>query len=918
MKKVAIIFATVAAFASVFVASGAVVVQPEDWFDAKVAEGAFPVSEQILGGAWTNGDVTAESVGELAAYSSGEVTFQTAVAGDQQQLDFFARRTRGFDDNMTIFSRITFSPFYDPKGLALPDLATTSKGAVAVAIVDYDYVPATNYFVVAATNASANGWVEIPRNVAAPVSGPVLVAVTYKTASGASYVKYTVAGTVLTGEGAVDGWFPIVADGDRVAKVSFAGYGTFNALYSLADPIFSMAVTSVTPGVDLTNSTIVATIDYRNLNGVDTSEVEAKLVVDGEEYTGVIAWDDVARKGTVTFGPFAVDPGADGTIVLDTPSGDEVFAYREHEVVSAILIGGWIYEYPDEETVIRHGNTGTWSAGSVWGEDGVAVEDSVFTATNYPSQGNVVLVKSKLTFGDVVDTAGIETTGRKAAIVIVPGETDGSYRFSVLSDGSNWNVIPAELFAPELDGTYEIKVLLNYPAQTVTYSVILEGGDELILGTFANGEAMGDSTENPVSGAGYVGAGLVNWLYGEYWSSNVVRDESGKEYPTIRDAFEAAADGRYVLAWDATYTPAYNHQRLNLDVNGRNFYPASDWYWTYNEETMTYRFNYGLEAEVFYMADDTLMSSNVVFLDEAIASAVNGDIVKVLMDVSNEVAFAQTDGADITVNLAGREIQAPEAEKVMVAKGMIIIRDESDDASVPGPGKVLGELGADVGGRYLIFGGWFDDEFDDLYVPAHYEKTVPEEGWWTVSLTGRFLLVDTEGSEVTNNVMPIFVPNSWIASAFAVEAANVDGVEDEAIVAKLNGDDANRLRTWQNYVLGLAADASLQLTGRATGDADDQVEVAAQSILTVANADRPDADIGVKYQFQYTTDVAASLEKIGALPGDETVGDVDAGWTNYGEPQDTPRLTVNLNDAGLPASTCWRVKLIFTEKETVK
>lgn len=700
------------------------------------------------------------------------------------------------------------------------------------------------------------------------------------------------------------------------------------------DPIAVKAkVVSTTPGVDFTNTTVTVEVSLpagKTVSGLDnvvaqvvyTDEFDQKHVVG----TGDISWNspetDGSRTGTVTItgadgAPIIVDPMRGYDIVIvddkgtdDDDEDDEVIGQISKQAISVIPNDGWISEYPNTEEAgtvhVNHGNTGTWTTEAVWGDDGVQVSNSKFTA-KVPSQGNVVEIQSEMVFGEALDTSSLDTTGKKAGVVLVrdPGWDDADasthrYRLAVLNNGSNWTVLDRNLVEPTTDGKYTVRVVLNYLAKQVSYTLVDDDDGDIDLGTYDNSAAMTDYKADPVRGAGYDGSGLVGYLYGKYLHSNVARDEDGVEYSTIAEG----KDKPLTLIHDATFTPEANHEHLVLDVGGKRFYPAADWLWTYDDTTKLYRFNPGYEALVTYEGGAT----NVVFLDDAIATAVTGDDVKVLMGVTNEYAFAQAEKADITLNLNGQEISHPTADAYgdsLVAKGVISIVDEAD-ASAAAPGRVYGELKlADEDANFQIYGGWFDYEFPETYIPAHYVRKVAVEGeWWTVSALGRFLKVDTDGTDEIVNIMPIFIPEEWIAENFPDDASDTSKVSDEAIVTKLNGVDANNLRTWQNYVLGIPTDGSLKLTGAADDTAGAKVAITARTVAdriaqAAAETDAvtlPDADIRFMFQFQYRNPASESGE-----------------WTDYGDPVATPTINIDLTDDKISTATYWRIKVIFSE-----
>lgn len=218
---------------------------PTEWFDAKISDG-FPAPTTLVGGAWAAGATG------VAGYDSSA---GVVVLNGSGALEFEAAKARTFDKEITVTASIGFEPY---EAASLPEIPNGAKSAICIATETVESAEVTNYYVLAksAKSGSVNAWVKATG--ATPVVGAAVVNVSFKTEVGGSYVKYAIGSAGLTGEDAVDGWFPIVAEASpSVQTVGFGGLGSVGALRAVALPAVNGRILRVTTATSATMPVLV-------------------------------------------------------------------------------------------------------------------------------------------------------------------------------------------------------------------------------------------------------------------------------------------------------------------------------------------------------------------------------------------------------------------------------------------------------------------------------------------------------------------------------------------------------------------------------------------------------------------------------------------------------------------------------------
>ena len=217
---------------------------PTKWFDAKISDG-FPTPTTLVGGAWAAGATG------VAGYDSSA---GVVVLNGSGALEFEAAKARTFDKEITVTASIGFEPC---EVASLPEIPNGVKSAICIATETVESAEVTNYYVLAkSVSDSENVWVKATG--ATPVVGAAEVNVSFKTVDDVSYVKYAIGSTGLTGEGAEDGWFQIVAeDSPSVHAVGFGGFGSVGALSAVALPAVNGRILRVATATSATMPVLV-------------------------------------------------------------------------------------------------------------------------------------------------------------------------------------------------------------------------------------------------------------------------------------------------------------------------------------------------------------------------------------------------------------------------------------------------------------------------------------------------------------------------------------------------------------------------------------------------------------------------------------------------------------------------------------
>lgn len=156
--------------------------------------------------------------------------------------------------------------------------------------------------------------------------------------------------------------------------------------------------------------------------------------------------------------------------------------------------------------------------------------------------------------------------------------------------------------------------------------------------------------------------------------------------------------------------------------------------------------------------------------------------------------------------------------------------------------------------------------------------------------------VDIQSEDGTTGTIVLSVAQAWIDGN--VDPAGEEPTTEE-IRAVLNASQANGLKGWENYVLGLDGKEASSLLAAVQGSLTDEEKAAladgAEPVVIIADLTdiAPPADTGVTVRYRLVTK---------AIGG--------AAWTPVGEVMDAPRFIVDMS--ARTGDSLWKIEAVFT------
>ena len=205
------------------------------------------------------------------------------------------------------------------------------------------------------------------------------------------------------------------------------------------------------------------------------------------------------------------------------------------------------------------------------------------------------------------------------------------------------------------------------------------------------------------------------------------------------------------------------------------------------------------------------------------------------------------------------------------------------------PGNV--KLFATEGGG-SVSGGWFNKTVpEDVCAEGYVPSELTANGLYTVIENVQNVLSAVVDDETQ---MQVTIPEVVIFGKYG--AAEGDTAEQtlEKQNAYINGVEANGLKVWQNYVMGVdgSVEGNKLLTDYAVGGGEGDGEWITVKTPIAAFNPPTDSGITVKYRLLRT-----------ATPDDAT------SWQAFGELTDKPSFPVNI--AGQVGDTFWKIEVVF-------